>query len=148
MSHLTYTLLFNAFLSRTRQSLIHRKYEDLCNFLLFKLEDKTDIEKLQEHGFQSIDEYPHLLATYPTKRADFNGEDLMQRYKIHQPSEGPHPSTFGRNLRKDLFGLDGLTTGMVDSENCSIRKEAQSILVRIFKGQLQFPLYRFDFKMK
>ena len=103
----------------------------------------TENEKLQEHGFQSIDEYPHLLATYPTKRVDFNGEDLMKRYKT-----GPHPSTLGRNLRKDLSGLDGLTSDMMDSENSPIRKEADENLVRIFKGQLPFPLYRFDFKMK
>ena len=115
----------------------------MCNFQFFKLEDKTEIEKLQEHGFQSIDEYPHLLATYPTKRVDFNGEDLMKRYKT-----GPHPSTLGRNLRKDLFGLDGLTTDMIDSENSPIRKEADKNLVRVFKGQLQFAPYRFDFKMK
>ena len=93
----------------------------------------TEIEKLQENGFQSIDEYPHLLATYPTKRVDFNGEDLMKRYKT-----GP----------QDLFGLDGLTTDMIDSENSPIRKEADKNLVRVFKGQLPFAPYRFDFKMK
>ena len=103
----------------------------------------TEIEQLQEHGFQSNDEYPHLLAAYTAKRADFNGEDLMKRYKT-----GPHPSTLGRNLRKDLFGWDGLTTDMIESENSTIRKEADKNLVRFFKGQLPFAPYRFDFKMK
>ena len=60
----------------------------------------TEVEKLQEHGFQSIDEYPHLLATYPTKRVDFNGEDLMKRYKT-----GPHPSNPRKKLAKGFVWL-------------------------------------------
>ena len=90
----------------------------LKGLLFIKVEDLREARPLTLKGFQSVDENPTLLALYPTKSVEHNRVHLNKSIKA-----GPHPSTLGRNLRRTLFGEDGLTEDMIESENSPIAKK-------------------------
>ena len=103
--------------------------------LFIKVDDLREARSLTLKGFQSVDENQTLLALYPTKSIELNGVDLNESIKA-----GPHPSTLSRHLRMTLFGEDGLTEDMIESENSPNRKEAKTELCMIFKGNGLVPL--------
>ena len=107
----------------------------LKGLLFIKVEDLREARSLTLKGFQSVDENPTLLALYPTKSVEHKGVDLNKSIKA-----GPHPSTLGRNLRRTLFGEDGLTEYMIESENSPNRKEAKTELCMLFRGKRFVPL--------
>ena len=49
-----------------------------------------------------------------------------------------YPSVLGRNLRKCLFGDNGLVNEMIESENSPVRKEADKDATAVFKGTCLF----------
>ena len=110
----------------------------LKGLLFIKLEDLREARSLTLKGFQSVDENALLLALYPTKSVELNGFNLNKSIKAR-----PHHSTFGRNLRRTLFGEDGLTEDMIESENSPNRKEAKTELCMIFRGKGFVPLIFF-----
>ena len=85
---------------------------------------------LNQKGFQSVDEDPDLMAAYPPKPVDFNGEDICSLFQA-----GQNPSTLGRSLRKVLFGDDGLTMDMMGSKNSPGRKEAPADYNLLFESK-------------
>ena len=107
----------------------------LKGLLFIKVEDLREARSLTLKGFQSVDENPALLALYPTKSVENNGVDLNKSIKA-----GAYPSTLGRNLRRTLFGEDGLTEDMIESENSPNRKEAKTELCMLFRGKGFVPL--------
>ena len=107
----------------------------LKGLLFIKVGDLREARSLSLKGIQSVDENATLLALYPTKLVEHNGVDLNKSIKA-----GPHPSTLGRNLRRTLFGEDGLTKDMIENENSPNCKEAKSELCKIFRGKGFVPL--------
>ena len=73
------------------------------------------------------------MEAYPCKQVEFNREDLCKTIRA-----GPHPSTLGRCLRKSLFGEDGLTKDMIESDNSPCRGEAEAGLAKLFDGYKDF----------
>ena len=57
------------------------------------------------------------------------GEDLMSKLKANS-----YPSQLGRELRRQLFGEDGLVNDMIDAEHSTRRVDADPMLVRKFFG--------------
>ena len=84
---------------------------------------------VQKQGFKSLDENPDLLKAYLIKSVML---DLM---KFRADA---HPLLLGRRLRKEIFGLDGLTVDMIDSVNTPKRKEAPPELSLKIKVILSF----------
>ena len=107
----------------------------LKGLLFIKVEDLREARSLTLKGFQSVDENATLLALYPNKLVEHNGFDLNNSIK-----DGPHPSTLGRNLRRTLFGEDGLTEDLIESGNSPNCKEAKTELCIIFRGKGFVPL--------
>ena len=53
------------------------------------------------------------------------GEDLMSKLKANA-----YPSQLGRELRRQLFGNDGLVIDMIDAEQLTRKVDADPMLVR------------------
>ena len=92
------------------------------------MRDIRELSVIQKRGFQSVDENADLLTAYPIKPVMFNGVDLMT---IRADA---HPSLLGRSLRKEIFGVDGLTDQMIDSANSPKRAKAPKEKTAKFKG--------------
>ena len=92
------------------------------------MRDIRELSVIQKRGFRSVDEKADLLNAYPIKPVMFNGVDLMT---IRADA---HSSLLGRCLRKEIFGVDGLTDQMIDSANSRKRAEAPKVKTANFKG--------------
>ena len=97
----------------------------LLNFDLFCSYNCYNCSKI---GFQSVDEFPDLLEAYPEKRVMYHGTNLMEM------RADSHPSLLGWALRKEVFGIDGLTGEMIDSQNSPKRNDAVLDKTMKFKG--------------
>ena len=83
--------------------------------------------RIQKFGFESVDQNPHLLETFPVVRVMKGDVDLMQT------EANEFPSRLGRALRKEIFGQNGLVETMIGAEH-STRKEAKGSDVKRFFG--------------
>ena len=83
--------------------------------------------RIQKFGFESVDQNPHLLETFPVVSVMKGDLDLM---KIEAKE---FPSRLGRALRKKIFGQNGLVETIIGAEHSS-RKEAEGSDVKLFFG--------------
>ena len=72
---------------------IRLKWTNGISFL--QLKDMREATILNKKGFQSIDENPDLMAVYPPKPVEFNGEDICSLSQA-----GQNPLNSGANLEK------------------------------------------------
>ncbi len=78
-------------------------------------------------GFKSIDEFPAITGyNDPVRHADNNLMDTVA---------GPKPSLLGRDLRKLIWGPDGLTTEMIDPNSRSNRSQVTDVDRKKFKSK-------------
>ena len=91
------------------------------------MEELEECVRIQKFGFESVDQNPHLLETFPVVRVMKGDVDLMQI------EANEFPSRLGRALRKEIFGQNGLVETMIGAEH-STRKEAKGSDVKRFFG--------------
>ena len=88
--------------------------------------------RIQTFGFESVDQNPHLLETFPIVSVMKGDVDLMQI------EANEFPSRLGRALRKEIFGQNGLVETMI-SLSIQLEKRQRALmlscfLVRFFKS--------------
>ena len=80
---------------------------------------------LHARGFQSVDMQANLLQQHPVKSVLHLGEDLINKLQANT-----HPSQLSRELRRQLFGDDGLVNDMIVAEHSTTKVHADPMLVQ------------------